>query len=514
VYLFSLQNRFRLHAKVIILDATQFGVGVQHSSFRLLDSPHSNTIMDSKIEQFYNEIYSDLTVDREEATELTEFLSILNPPPDKLTKLRATAFKVACNYLSDDNDKNVQLLRTINCVVHAVEQTCMEPKKALANAAPLNEEALCTFYNSLLDGMAVDLDESEELNSYFKETNPLEQDSLVTARALAFKVGSEHLTDNKDTNVEVLRCINVIIHALEMSCYQPKPFHLRLDESVDLSMDLSAAAQHLWNNDVNRLTPGDDYVLNVQTGKKPFWKEDTARDPLFTSVDKAVWKRPTYAAFHALLDNYTAETGAAETVGDSERSEVANFLSAIMETAPMQFCHKYCHAHGKAPADRAGFVKLLQSVWFDLYRRERGGRLDSSGFEHVFIGEVKNGEVSGFHNWINFYLEEQKGALDYRGYIKPRGNGEAQQDENDYLLTLQFAWNGVEKFVGTSFIGVSPEFEMALYTMCFLVGDEENNVQLDTGTDTFGLTIKCYTMAEGKIGTTFPEVSSHYEDED
>lgn len=134
-----------------------------------------------------------------------------------------------------------------------------------------------------------------------------------------------------------------------------------------------------------------------------------------------------------------------------------------------------------------------------------------SGFEHVFTGEIKNGEVSGFHNWIQFYLEEQKGTLDYRDYIKPRSSGEAQQDDNDYLLTLQFAWNRVEKFVGTSFIGVSSEFEMALYSMCFLVGKQENNVQLNTGKDTFDVLIKCYTMAEGKIGTIYPEVTSHYE---
>lgn len=66
----------------------------------------------------------------------------------------------------------------------------------------------------------------------------------------------------------------------------------------------------------------------------------------------------------------------------------------------------------------------------------------------------------------------------------------------------------MEKFVGTSFVGVSPEFEMALYTMCFLVGEQENEVSLNTGTDVFGVKIKCYRMDSDKIGTSFPEVSS------
>jgi poly(U)-specific endoribonuclease len=137
--------------------------------------------------------------------------------------------------------------------------------------------------------------------------------------------------------------------------------------------------------------------------------------------------------------------------------------------------------------------------------------LDSSGFEHVFVGEVKNGEVSGFHNWIHMALEEQAGHFDYRGYIRPKSQSSSDSDSNDHLLTIQFKWRGVEKFVGTSFIGVSPEFEMALYTMCFLVGEEENHVELNTGTDTFNLTIKCFKMAGNKIGTSFPEVTAHYD---
>lgn len=28
-------------------------------------------------------------------------------------------------------------------------------------------------------------------------------------------------------------------------------------------------------------------------------------------------------------------------------------------------------------------------------------------------GEIKGGKVSGFHNWIQFYLLEKRGALNY-----------------------------------------------------------------------------------------------------
>lgn len=46
-------------------------------------------------------------------------------------------------------------------------------------------------------------------------------------------------------------------------------------------------------------------------------------------------------------------------------------------------------------------------------------------------------------------------------------------------MTIQFAWGGVLKNVSTSLIGVTPEFEIALYTLCFLAGEEENHVQVN-----------------------------------
>jgi poly(U)-specific endoribonuclease len=264
--------------------------------------------------------------------------------------------------------------------------------------------------------------------------------------------------------------------------------------------------------DVNRLTPGDDYVVNVQSGKKPYQTEDLADDPLFTEVKERVFRRPTYSTFMALLDNYVSETGVTEEVTSTEEEENYAFLNAIMQTAPMQYCHKYCCANKEdIPSDPDEFIELLYGIWFGLYKRSRGGRPDSSGFEHVFVGEIKNDKVSGFHNWVYFYLEELKGNVNYKGYIKPRGRENAETNEDDHVLTLQFEWHGVEKFVGTSFIGVSPEFEMALYTMCFIVGEEENVLDIDMVTDVFKLKCKVYTYAEDKIGTSFVEALEHYD---
>ncbi len=37
-------------------------------------------------------------------------------------------------------------------------------------------------------------------------------------------------------------------------------------------------------------------------------------------------------------------------------------------------------------------------MWFSYYRRD--GQNDSSGFEHVFVGESKGDAITGFHNWV------------------------------------------------------------------------------------------------------------------
>lgn len=382
------------------------------------------------------------------------------------------------------------------------------------------------FYERVYkDHLTIDKEENEHLYRFFRDENPPPVEDLTMVRATAFKTGCEYLTDDNDTNVSLFKCINVVVHAFESVCLLPKPYKLKATiqpqknvSVIGIHDSINHAVQQMWGLDHNRLTPDVDYVLNVQKGKKPYWKEDDAPDPLFTSIDKDARLRPTYSTLIALLQHYSDEdtVSSKKVVSDpSNCKQVWAFLDAIMQTAPMQFCHKYCHANDpkkRVPSDHQGFTRLLHRIWFERYPRSHGGRKDSSGFEHVFVGEIKDDQVSGFHNWVRFYMEERRGRIDYRGYIKPKSKTDALADSNDHVLTLQFFWKGVEKIMGTSFIGTSPEFEMAVYITCFLVGNEENKVELDTGTDLFGLNIKCYTMGRDKIGSSYPEATSHHEE--
>lgn len=126
------------------------------------------------------------------------------------------------------------------------------------------------------------------------------------------------------------------------------------------SMSISDAIQECWKRDTNRLRPDVDYKINVQKGKTPYWPEDKAADPLFSKVDRSVWKRPTYSKFVALLDNYKSRNGKEEPLGETEFAKINAFLDAVMQTGPMKFCHAFCHA--KQPENISTDPKAFQKV--------------------------------------------------------------------------------------------------------------------------------------------------------
>ncbi|CAH1266493.1 ENDOU [Branchiostoma lanceolatum] len=91
-----------------------------------------------------------------------------------------------------------------------------------------------------------------------------------------------------------------------------------------------------------------------------------------------------------------------------------------------------------------------------------------SAFEHVFVGETVNERVIGFHNWVQLYLEESQGNFIYDDFV-PDACG-------DSIITIDFTWKNKSKTFGSFFLGTSPEFELAIYTVCFLAGNEDGTM--------------------------------------
>uniref|UniRef100_A0A0E0KTE0 EndoU domain-containing protein n=1 Tax=Oryza punctata TaxID=4537 RepID=A0A0E0KTE0_ORYPU len=222
---------------------------------------------------------------------------------------------------------------------------------------------------------------------------------------------------------------------------------------------LSKACSRLWELDMNRLTPGKDYRIECGEGKKVYQKGDMASETLFSWLGDDVLRKPTYSRFCALLDNYNPHQGYKEVVTEQDKHEEVAFIEEIARTAPIKYLHRYLVLKGVASQDYEDFKRMLTSIWFDLYGRG-GSSSSSSAFEHVFVGEIKG-----------------------------RGQGENE-----------FEWHGVLKSVSSTLIGVSPEFEVALYTLCFFMGGEDNRVEIGP----YGVNIKCYRMGNSKIGSAFP----------
>lgn len=68
--------------------------------------------------------------------------------------------------------------------------------------------------------------------------------------------------------------------------------------------------------------------------------------------------------------------------------------------------------------DSAEHFTLLKTLWFDFYPRNKGTNSTSSGFEHVFLTEIKKGKIIGTHNWIYFAHLEKIGELNYKGWLR------------------------------------------------------------------------------------------------
>lgn len=67
---------------------------------------------------------------------------------------------------------------------------------------------------------------------------------------------------------------------------------------------------------------------------------------------------------------------------------------------------------------------------------------DSSSFEHVFVGEGREDHFIGLHNWIQFYLQEKAGNIDYHGYFR-------RETVSVYSLHTIFIMKWLNVYTGT-----------------------------------------------------------------
>ncbi|KAJ3067582.1 hypothetical protein HDU98_009209 [Podochytrium sp. JEL0797] len=148
------------------------------------------------------------------------------------------------------------------------------------------------------------------------------------------------------------------------------------------------------------------------------------------------------------------------------------FIEEVCQMDVMKYVHKYLVAKGLVPSDLREFRNQLYTLWFELFKRLVQN--DTCAFKHGFAGEIRGEEVVGFHNWITFLVEEKAGRADYHGFILPKsktGKG-AHPTGKEHILSCQLKWRGCLKPISSFLMGVSPEYEIALYTLVFYAGND------------------------------------------
>ncbi|KAM4796056.1 uridylate-specific endoribonuclease [Rhinophrynus dorsalis] len=265
--------------------------------------------------------------------------------------------------------------------------------------------------------------------------------------------------------------------------------------------EIKKMSEKMYKLDVNKAKESDIILNKQEMAQNTRNQEDLNEEPLYKHVNEELFKKPTYAAFISLLDNYDRKTGKDDSYSPAEIKEQEHFLLEIMKTKLMKDLFSFFQQKGLYQTEKE-FVTDLQKMWFGLYSRSNG-EADSSGFEHVFVGEVKKGKVSGFHNWIRFYHLEKKDLLDYYSY-----NYDGPWTDYPDVLGKQFHWDGFYKEVGSQFIGSSPEFDFSIYTLCFIarpgkrckisLGGHELVIQTYTWTKTN------YDNGKNFIATAYP----------
>jgi len=217
--------------------------------------------------------------------------------------------------------------------------------------------------------------------------------------------------------------------------------------------ELRSLSQELFNLDTNNAAR---FLSIAPQGRGTGCNPDLAPNRLF-NVNAAAYQLPTISRMLPLLDNFVADVNVAETLTAAQAREQNEFIDAIFNTNVMRRAETFLQQRG-LPNGRAAFVQH----WFDFYSRGTGA-LGSNGFEHVFMVETRGSDIMGGHGWIYFDDQERRGLLDYRGHrniisnIGGRGPG----------IATTFTWRNMCKPISSLFTGTSPEFELALFNVCF-----------------------------------------------
>ncbi|XP_063973639.1 endoribonuclease CG2145-like [Diachasmimorpha longicaudata] len=200
-----------------------------------------------------------------------------------------------------------------------------------------------------------------------------------------------------------------------------------------------------------------DYcIVNLQNQVTSENSTDQASGPLmYTSMD--LYDLPTVRALHKMFNNYEINSTLTEPITTEQQNRENVLVDTFLKTTPMKDAMNWLASKDYFGPTEAEMLEVLRSIWFTKIEGT------TSGFERIFLAEIyPDSNLLGGQNWIYFTYEESLKNINYMGYTEERNLTDKAK-----LLSVNFSMRDVTKNNSTMLIGTSPEFEMALYTICF-----------------------------------------------
>ncbi|HFK1544955.1 TPA: hypothetical protein ACGXMZ_000644 [Bacillus albus] len=244
----------------------------------------------------------------------------------------------------------------------------------------------------------------------------------------------------------------------------------------------------------------EGYIL---VDPKKVRKSEEQSHRLFTEVCIPDSKSASYKLVEKLFNNFYLDPHRREDNTVEEQEEVDALLKHAIQSKAMKICRTYVESKKETTLSDEQWYTYLHNIWFLQFNS--GSGINLSGFEHVFIGEKKRNDLSGYHFWYKYHIEDQTGTNDKIIYLGPKDTNnvpdvitlayklEASDDEIDESTLL--------KKKGGFFVGLSPEGLLAIGTARFADTISENNT-IEINNQRYNL--KMFTNGKRSMRTFYP----------
>lgn len=248
--------------------------------------------------------------------------------------------------------------------------------------------------------------------------------------------------------------------------------------------------QEIWDadqetNGVKAIRKGDSIDSSIKSSGYVIVDEQIDGDKdhqLLPEVFIPDSKMKTYRLAEKLFNNYTLDQTKPETNTASESEEIQELLEIIVPSKPMKIARDYVSERIGEEISENRWWRMLEQIWFEQF--DIGDNRNLSGFEHVMVGEQKEGKLQGYHFWYKYYYDEHllfnDDDWDLIDVLKLAGKPENTPDSVTLSYIVRMldyekstptnpVFRKLTKPVGGFWVGTSVEGLMALGAVRFVV---------------------------------------------